>query len=150
VFDPDRDEDPGTRRYWVRLFTVAAIAVAGCVALLPSVTGFSQGPNQDKGCLAILDGWHADRAGLSASEQATAQLGFAGGEPSPELRQLFQRANSYMTWRDGPGACVPESRHRLIRSGIALGALALFVGGLLITARTRTNLRRVPAELRGA
>jgi hypothetical protein len=33
------------------------------------------------------------------------------------------RANQRSDWVNGPGASVPESRHRLILSGVGLGAL---------------------------
>ena len=147
MFDPERDEDRGTRPYYVRLLAVLVISAAGCLALLPSVTGFSAGVDHEKGCLAIVDGWHGDR-GLSAEEKA-AQSGFMGPNPSARQLELLKSAEPYLEWRSGPGACVPESRHRLILSGLGLGGLAAVVGGATIVRRTRTSLRRAPAVAAG-
>jgi len=121
VFDPDRDDDPGTRPFYLRLLAVALISVAGCVALWPSVTGFSEGVDREQGCVAILDGWHADPGGSNAAEVVTVER----------------------------SVCIPESRHRLIVSGLGLGALAVLVGGATILRRTRTNLRPTPASVAG-
>jgi hypothetical protein len=148
VFDPERDEDHGVRPYYLRLLAVLVISAAGCLALLPSVTAFWTGVNQEKGCLAIVDGWHGDRGGLSAEEKA-AETGFVGLQPSERQLALLRRAETYLDWRNGPGACVPESRHRLILSGLGLGGLAAVVGGATIVRRTRTSLRRAPAVAAG-
>jgi hypothetical protein len=147
VFDPERDEDHGALPFYLRLFAVMVIAAAGCLALLPSVTGFSAGVDNEKGCLAIIDGWHGDR-GLSGEEKA-AQNGFTGPNPSARQLELLKSAEPYLEWRSGPGACVPESRHRLILSGLGLGGLAAVVAGAMIVRRTRTSLRRAPAVAAG-
>jgi hypothetical protein len=146
MFDPERDEDAGARPFLARLAAVVLISVAACAALLPSVTGFNVGVDQEKGCLAIVDGWHADRPGLSAAEKNAAATGFVG-EPSAEQEQLLEHAQIYLDWRNGAGACVPDSRHRLIISGLGLSALAATVGFALVVRRTRKNLRRSPAQL---
>ena len=148
MFDPERDEDHGTRPYYLRLLAVLVISVAGCLALLPSVTAFSTGVNQDKRCLAIVDGWAGDRGGLSAEEKA-AESGFVGSQPSAQQLALLRHAEIYLDWRNGPGACVPESRHRLILSGLGLGGLATIIVGTRIVRRTRTSLRRAPAVAAG-
>ena len=62
MFDPERDEDPGRSRYYLRLLVVMVISAAGCVALWPSVSGFAAGPDHLTGCLAITDGWHAQKS----------------------------------------------------------------------------------------
>jgi hypothetical protein len=147
VFDPERDQDHGARPYYLRLLAVLVISAAGCLALLPSVTGFLAGVDHEKGCLAIVDGWHGDR-GLSGEEKA-AQSGFIGPNPSARQLELLRSAEPYLEWRNGPGACVPESRHRLILSGIGLGGLAAIVGGAIIVRRTRTSLRRAPTVAAG-
>jgi hypothetical protein len=139
VFDPERDEEPGRSRFYLRLLAVVVISAAGCVALWPSVSGFSAGPDHDAGCLAVTDGWHAQRSGPN--------LDNAAFPPSPSE---VQQANEFLAWRDGPGACVGPSRHRLMLTGIGLAALAALVGGVALVLRTRTNLRRPPATLAGA
>jgi hypothetical protein len=167
VFDPERDDDPGPRRFYLRLLTVVVISAAGCLALWPSVTGFGAGPDHDTSCLAVANGWHADRAGSTASEIAAFNRVFPppptpaqGKDPAAMARwhaqfaaaqqnPVVQRAYAYDAWVNGPGACVRESRHRLIHSGIALAALAAFCLGIAYTRRTRTNLRKHPAELAG-
>jgi hypothetical protein len=162
VFDPERDRDPGASHFYLRLLAVAVIAVAGCVALWPSVTGFSAGPDHDTGCVAISDGWHANKAGSTASDIA-AITAASPAPPTPAQQRdpaamarwraqwhaaqsnpAVQRANAYEAWLSGPGACVRESRHRLILSGLGLGALALILGGTSIARRTRMNLRHAP------
>jgi hypothetical protein len=147
MFDPERDEDPGSRGFLVRLATVALIAATGCLALAPAVTGFSVGVDQEKGCLAIKDGWHADRKGLSGAEQDLQEKSFGPAGPSPVEQQQLAHAQTYLDWRNGPGACIPESRHRLILSGVGLGGLAAACLGVAILRRARKSLRRAPAEL---
>jgi hypothetical protein len=167
VFDPERDQDDGRRTFYLRLLAVAVISAAGCLALWPSVTGFAAGEDHLIGCLAIKDGWQADKAAPSAAEN----LRIGSVFPAPLSPDQFkdpaavarfreqlraaqadpdvQRAYAYQDWAAGPGACVRESRHRLIRSGLGLAGLAGFVGGVTYFRRTRENLRRPPAELAG-
>jgi hypothetical protein len=148
VFDPERDDDHGARRFYLRLATIVAVALAACLVLFPSVSGFSAGLDGEKSCVAIADGWQADRGRMSAAEKATESIGF-GSIISPEQGRAVDRANAKLVWAEGPGACVAESRHRLILSGIGLGAIALGCTGAAIVRRTRTNLRRAPAQLAG-
>lgn len=164
VFDPERDDDPGNRPFYRRLLAVGLIAAAASAALWPSVSGFSAGPDHDRGCVAITDGFHADKSGPSAAEVAAINAAF----PAPPSRQQqhdpealarfrsrwqaanarpdVQRANAYADWVDGPGACVHESRHRLIVSGVGLTGLAVLVGGVSIFRRTRPHARRSRAS----
>jgi hypothetical protein len=154
VFDPERDEDPGARRFYLRLLTVVAISAAGCLALWPSVSGFGAGPDHNTGCLAITDGWKPERSAPNLSgivfptppspqdqndpaAMARWRTEWQAVQARPEVRQ----SNDYLDWKDGPGACISESRHRLIRSGIALVSLAAFCTGIAYIRRTRTNLR---------
>ena len=166
VFDPERDDDPGARPFYRRLLAVAVLAAAGCGALWPSVTGFATGPDHDTGCVAITNGWHADRSGPSAGDVAAID---AAIPPAPtaeqqrdpaamarwraqwqaaQLNPALRRANEYEDWVNGPGACVRESRHRLILSGIGLGTLAGLVGGASMTRRWRV-VRNRAAERAG-
>ena len=135
MYDAERDEDPGARPFYVRLLAVAAITVAACGALLPSVTGFSTGVDGERSCVAIVDGWHADHS-PTAGERATGEQ-FLGAQPTPQQVDAVQRANVHIDWLLGPGACVPESRHRLIRTGVGLGSLAMIVAGIAIERRYR-------------
>jgi hypothetical protein len=148
VFDPERDDDHGARRFYLRLLTIVALALATCVALFPSVSGFSAGLDGERSCVAVADGWHADRGRMSAAEKATESIG-PGSISSPEQDRAIDSANEKLVWTEGPGACVAESRHRLILTGIGFGAIALGWSGAVILRRTRKNLRRVPAELAG-
>jgi hypothetical protein len=136
VFDPDRDDDHGTRRFYLRLLTIVVVAVAACGALFPSVSGFSAGVDGDKSCMAISDGWHADRGQLSAAEKEIESTGFVS-QPSPEQRIVIDRANAKIEWAVGPGICVPESRHRLLLSGIGLGGLLVVCGAVVVIRRRR-------------
>ena len=167
MFDPDRDVDPGHRRFYVRLVTVAVIAAAGCVALWPSVTGFAAGPDHLTGCLAVADGWHADRSAPTAADQAALEAALPP-EPTAAIRNdpaaiarwhsefvaaqatpAYHRVIDYADWKDGAGACIHESRHRLAVSGLGLGAIALTVTGVAVVRRLRRNLRRTPAVAGG-
>ena len=141
MFDPERDDDLGARRFYLRLLAIVVISAAGCTALYPSVSAFSAGVDGEKGCLAITDGWHADRGQMNAAEKASESMAFVS-PPSPEQRRVIDDANAKLEWVQGPGACVSESRHRLIMSGIGLGGVALVCTGIVIWSRTRTNLRR--------
>jgi hypothetical protein len=167
VFDPERDEDPGARRFYVRLLTVVAIAAAGCLALWPSVSGFGAGPDHGTGCIAVLNGWHAAKTAPSAADISILNAAYpdpptAAQRTDPVFMAQFQarlraaqalparqRANDYIDWKDGAGACINESRHRLIRSGVALVSLFAFCCGVAYTRRTRTNLPQHPAAVAG-
>lgn len=90
----------------------------------------------------MIDGWHADR-------QQPAQADFdqlADGVqdvPSPEAMRdpkvreawavtvrahvaspAYRRVQAYLDWSTGSGVCVPESRPRLIQTGLGLGGVA--------------------------
>jgi hypothetical protein len=153
MFDPERDHDPGVRTFYVRLLAIAVVSAGACVALWPSVSGFSAGPDHDKGCVAIRDGWHSEVPPPSAAEVAAAN---AAMPPTPTAEQVqdpeFMNtwraklrdgqaspavavANSRIDWLDGPGACVSESKHRLVLSGVGLGALLLLTVGLSMYLR---------------
>ena len=163
MFDPERDEDPGAGHYYVRLLAVMVISAIGCVALWPSVSGFSAGPDHQTGCLAIADGWKADMAaphldnggGLAPLTQAeladpAALARWRAQWRAFQARPEVQQANAYLEWKDGPGACVHESRHRLILTGIGLASLAVICAGVALVLRTRKDpapKRRVDPEL---
>ena len=69
----------------------------------------------------------------------------AGMAGAPEVQQ----AMAYTAWMDGPGACVHESRHRLILTGIGLVSLAAICAGVGLVLRTRKDpapKRRVDPE----
>jgi hypothetical protein len=165
VFDPERDLDPGPRRFYLRLLVVFAISAAGCIALWPSVTGFSAGADHQTGCLAITNGWRADKSGPTAAEireiNATYPVSptaaqrtdpafmarFRSQLQAAEASPAMQKAVAYQDWVGGSGACVRESRHRLIETGIGLGALCVITITVSIVRRTRRNLRYVRKSL---
>jgi hypothetical protein len=159
MFDPERDEDHDSRRFLRRLLLVAIVTVAACAVLYPSVTGFAAGPDHQTGCLAVRDGWHRDRTMSDA--EVTAVFSSLPRPPSAQQMQdpvvaarwraewqaaqsspAVQRAVAAENWSDGPGACVRESRHRLMISGIGLGGLFVALAGIAFSVRTRKNLRR--------
>ena len=167
MFDPERDDDSDRRHFYLRLLAIAVISTAGCLALWPSVTGFAGGPDHQIGCLAIKDAW---TSGPSAPSDAAVRAAFAAYPAMPTAAQrndpafmarfraqiqaidslpVVQQANAYANWVSQAGACVHESRHRLIRSGIGLVGLVGFCCGVAYFRRTRENLRRPPAELAG-
>jgi hypothetical protein len=159
VFDPERDFDPGVRPFYLRLVAVALVAGAACVAAWPSVTGFAAGPDHDKGCVAVANGWRSEPPKPSAADVAVAESSFPA-PPSPAQRSdpafmadwLAQvragrenpaviRANARISWLAGPGACVPESRHRLLLSGVGLGCIGLATLAVWLACRARTAAR---------
>ena len=167
MFDPERDDDDSAHRFYVRLLTIIGISLAVCIALYPSVTGFYTGPDGEKACVAVTDGWHGQKAAPDAGSVAAAFASYPA-LPAPKQRNdptfmarfrarmqavsalpEVQQFNAYQDWLAGPGACIPRSRHRLIVSGIGLGVLAVVCAGVAIVRRTRTNLRRSHAVSAG-
>ena len=167
MFDPERDQDSDRRHFYVRLLAIAVIAAAGCLALWPSVTGFAGGPDHEIGCLAVKDAW---TSGPSAPSDAAMKAAFASYPPMPTPVQrddpafmnrfraqiqavdslaVVQQANAYANWVSQAGACVRESRHRLIRSGVGLLGLVGFCLGVAYFRRTRKNPHQSPPELAG-
>jgi hypothetical protein len=163
MFDPERDHDAGVRAFYVRLLVIAMVTAVVCVALWPSVSGFAAGPDHQTGCIAIRDGWHSEVPAPSAQDLATA---YAALPPMPNATQrqdpqfmdkwrtewragqaspAVTRANSRIDWLNGPGACVSGSRHRLIVSGVALGALLIIAVALWQYLRARRKPARVIA-----
>jgi hypothetical protein len=167
VFDPERDEDTDRRRFYGRLLAIAVISAAGCLALWPSVTGFAGGPDHQIGCLAVKDAW---TSGPSAPNDAAVKAAFADYPPMPTEAQrndpafmatfrariqalqalpIVQQATDYANWVSQAGACVRESRHRLMRSGVGLLGLVGFCAGVAYFRRTRKNPHQPPQELAG-
>jgi hypothetical protein len=165
MFDPERDEEHDSRRFLLRLLAVAVATVAACAVLYPSVTGFATGPDNATGCLAIRDGWHRDRT-MSEADLIAA---YSALPRQPTLEQMqdpviaarwrdewraaqaspaVRRAEAARAWTAGPGACVRESRHRLMLSGIELGVLLLACAGIVMVSRGRRG-SRVPAPASG-
>ena len=155
VFDPERDRDPGVRPFYVRIVSIAIVTVGTCIALWPSVTGFAAGPDREASCVAITDGWHSDVPAPSAQDLAAMNAALpppptATQQQNPQFMNDWRakwhaaqaspaviRANRRSDWVIGPGACVPESRHRLILSGVGLGALLFLTIGLFLWARRK-------------
>jgi hypothetical protein len=159
VFDPERDWDPGVRPFYLRLLAVGFVTAALGAALWPSVSGFAAGPNHDVGCVAIRDGWHSDVSAPSAADLSSVQSVFPP-PPTPaqvhdpqfmarwraqmrvaEANPATMRANAAIDWLSGPGACVPESRHRLGLSAAALACVLLVTLGPWLALRSRSRTR---------
>ncbi len=163
MFDPERDADPGSRPFYIRLLVTAVIALAGCAALWPSVRGFSAGVDHGATCLAVSDGWHHDMAAVTAAQDAAVNAAYPappteadGADPSAMARwhaqweaaqsnPAVQHANDYEAWKQGAGACVDASRHRLIVSAVSLSALVFVVGVGALAARLRFRFLRLTA-----
>ena len=109
MFDPERDDPKGDGAFWRRVGIVALVTALAAFAMWPSISGFEAGADATRACVALRDGWHADR---TVSE---GQLNSSAADPAA--------VNAYMEWRDGSGACVPQSRHRLMLSGTGLAVL---------------------------
>lgn len=131
---------------------IAVLAIAA-IGLMPSLVPFEIGTSHgDRTCIAAKDAWHRDRSPSQAdlTEVSTALSRTLATASQPEnlrdpdrvgallaeqrTRQStpgFQRAQRYIEWRNASGACVPEGRHRLIMSGVALAVLGLIVVGRL-------------------
>jgi hypothetical protein len=164
MFDPERDEDREGRRFYRRLLAVVLVSAAGCVALLPSVMGFSAGNDNDINCLAVKDGWHADLAAPSVASSLKADAVYPAPLTQEQLQDPaavarfraqwqvaqadpdVQRSYAYEDWVAGPGACVHQSRHRLILSGFGLGALGAVCSGVAIVRRLRGRGDGLPTE----
>jgi hypothetical protein len=59
-----------------------------------------------------------------------------------EMRRImatpeYRRASERLDWLVGPGACVPEARHRLILSGGGLGGVAAAAALVAVIVRRR-------------
>lgn len=165
MFDPERDHDPGLRPFYVRIALIATITAAACVALWPSVTGFSAGPDHDTGCVAIRDGWQSGVPAPTARELAKAYSAMppplTGAQQDAQFVNAWRakwraaqadptviRANHRLEWLAGPGACVAETRHRLILSGLGLSALLLVaVGPALYLRARRKSGRRITGSV---
>ena len=144
MFDPDRDKEPGARPFYLRLLVVAAVTAVVCGALWPSVTSFPAGVDR-KGCLAVADGWHADRPAPTAADRAVEAAAGPYTRASAEEQRVLDRVYAYDDWRAGAGACIPESRHRLILSGLGFVAIAAVVTGIAIGRSLRFRGRDLPA-----
>jgi len=129
VFDPDRDDVRTQWPFAARVTVISLVTLLAAAAMWPSISGFGT-PSDATGhtCLAIVDGWHAQRP-----------------DPGPGAPLEVQQA--YTDWRDTEGRCISDGRHRLFVS--AVGVLAVLGGTLgslvwLRRRRTRANLRHSP------
>ena len=68
MFDPARDDDPGSEPFYRRLFAIVMIAVVASIALWPSVSGFEVGPDASHACVAIRDAFRDAPAAPSVDE----------------------------------------------------------------------------------
>jgi hypothetical protein len=125
MFDPERDESRGVDAFWRRMGIVALVTALAAFAMWPAITGFEAGPDSVRACVPLRDGWQVDR---TVSES---RLASAAATPDAVV--------AYVKWRDGKGACVPESRHRLMVSGAELGLLIGAAGLAAILYRRRTR-----------
>jgi hypothetical protein len=167
VYDEERDPDRGRLPYWARVLTLGLFALAIGVALFPAVTGFATGPDGDHTCIAVVDAWHRGPAKPSQATidemnaaapawptpaelskpavQARVRKELAAYQARPDVQQM----DAYYAWTQQGGACVHESRHRLVISGAGLGAVlvALLVFGVVRHAKRPPRRAAVESQL---
>lgn len=143
MFDPDRDDD-SSHRFLRRLLVLALLTLALGGVVLPTVSQFTVGLDQTP-CVALLDGWHADHGPNAADRAVNSE--FIGPNLTPQKQQAIARSTKRFEWLTGPGACVPQSRHRLILSGVGLAVVALLTTGVSIG---RKLMRRTTSHSRTA
>ena len=154
---PPVDPPPLGRPRRLSVTRFVLLVLAG-VALTPAVLPFTvETTENDRVCVPLLAGWHADRATPSDAD-ATELFASFTALPTPEQMRDpdkraawlseekartstpgYRRAEAYLQWRGGAGACVPESRHRLIQSAIGLGGVGLVATAGAIRRRRRDS-----------
>jgi hypothetical protein len=158
VFDPERD-DIDTRPYGLRLALIALVALAIGGALMPSVTGYRAGADDQASCIALRDAWStrsAPAVAVAAPDAARAGTpGFRQQMTAYYARPDVRAAMAYSDWLDGAGACLAGARHRLFLTAAGLGVIGVMgVGSLLVAGarrrQTRPNLRQSPTETVGS
>ena len=123
-----------------RVALVVALAVGA--ALLPAVLPFTIDTVEgERRCVAILDGWQAERERPPYEDLRAFARDLAELRPpdSPQDR----RVEAYVEWISGPGACVPKSHDRLAITAGGFAAVALFATAM---ALGRYVLRRRQAQ----
>jgi hypothetical protein len=158
VYDETLDAKNTGWNFWTRVVVIALFVAAAGAALLPSVTGFVSGDNDDRTCVAIVDAWHSGPAKPSAADMlaidaAAPKLPSSESLNDPAVRARVrkqavaftqrsdvQQLGAYMAWQEGSGACVSESRHRLIITGALLGAVLVAAVAMATTVRVRRRV----------
>ena len=97
MFDPERDNPKGDGAFWRRVGIVAVVTALAAVAMWPSISGFEAGSDATRACVALRDGWHADRVAPSQAD-----------EEAPPGSGAALRVETYYEWQSGSGACVPQ------------------------------------------
>lgn len=120
MFDPERDVVARRSPFLLRLAIVALVTAAIGMAIWPSATGFRVGAEGERSCVAVIDGWHAYRAGPSQAD----------------IARMATTSRTVAQTNDA-AACIPPSRHRLIVSGIGLLAVAFVASVALLMAHAR-------------
>jgi hypothetical protein len=119
-------------RLRVVVFTVALGAV-----LAPVVVPFAVG-EQDRICVAALDGWGRERAHPSSADFDAFSM---AGDPATATVAMAtpgaQRVIDWINWNGGPGACLGEAHDRMLLTGIGVGIILL--GGILTAYRSRSR-----------
>jgi hypothetical protein len=138
--------------------TIALITGLTLVTI-PSLIPFSgDAVPTPKVCLPIVSGWSADKKPPSSQDFAVftslpipypgqlntqaKRAAYAAEARKLQTMPAYRRVAAWTTWATGPGACVPESRHRLILSAwIALG-VSLMVFAFKVRRRLRPSSSR--------
>jgi len=146
---------------------ILGAGIALLPALVPLTVQGDGISTSDRVCIAAVNGWHGQPAAPSTADLAyfNRTVGQTIGHeltPLPpntskaererwlaarraegaalEADPRVRRVTAYEDWLDGPGACVPRSRHRLILSGTALAVVAIIALALTLVERKRRVL----------
>jgi hypothetical protein len=117
MFDPERDVEREGWSVVARLLAIAIVTTLACLTLWPSISAYSTNGDA-RSCVALVDGWRAPRV-----------------EPGPAATP--DQVEAYDQWQERIGRCIPEARHRLMVSGLGLGAVLSGALLLLIVVRRR-------------
>lgn len=156
---PETPSAAQRRARWPRIALLVLLVLAGA-AVVPSVLPFTvETVDNDRVCVPIAEGWKAERAKPSEADMQEL-VDILAILPSPDAMRDpvqraawleaervrtstpgYKRAEAYLNWVGGPGACIPESRHRLILTGAGLGGVLALATLRLVAAGRLTSSR---------
>jgi hypothetical protein len=146
---------PARRRRRFRIWRLTFVGLTG-LAVVPSILPVTPSSDENRVCVPVVDGWHADRqpppqadfdelAAVvqdiptpEAMRDPNVRAAYAAAVKAQLASPAYRRVQAYIEWSTGSGACVPESRHRLIQTGLGLGGIA----GAAVIATVTDRRRR--------